>query len=77
MSWKTAYRSIYYDGAPEPADPNLAKESTALLIIDVQNTYFTRPETASLSADERRRYDAWNTFTSACTRSSSPARGSS
>ena len=23
MTWKTAYRSIYYDGAPEPADPNL------------------------------------------------------
>lgn len=36
MTWKTAYRSIYYDGAPEPADPDLAKESTALLIIDVQ-----------------------------------------
>ena len=23
MTWKTAYRSIYYDGAPEPADPDL------------------------------------------------------
>ena len=62
MTWKTAYRSIYYDGAPEPADPNLTKENTALLIIDVQNTYFTRPERASLSADEQRRYDAWNPF---------------
>jgi len=62
MTWKTAYRSIYYDGAPEPADPNLFKESTALLIIDVQNTYFTRPDRASLSADEQRRYDAWNPF---------------
>ena len=30
MTWKTAYRSIYYDGAPEPADPDLAKESTNL-----------------------------------------------
>ena len=62
MTWKTAYRSIYYDGAPEPADPNLTKENTALLIIDVQNTYFTRPERASLSADEQRRHDAWNPF---------------
>jgi biuret amidohydrolase len=62
MTWKTAYRSIYYDGAPEPADPDLAKESTALLVIDVQNTYFTRPDRASLSADEQRRYDAWIPF---------------
>jgi nicotinamidase-related amidase len=28
----------------------------------VQNTYFTRPDRASLSADEQRRYDAWNPF---------------
>jgi len=62
MTWKTTYRSIYYDGAPEPADPDLAKESTALLIIDVQNTYFTRPDRASLSADEQRRHDAWIPF---------------
>jgi nicotinamidase-related amidase len=62
MTWKTAYRSIYYDGAPEPADPDLAKEITALLIIDVQNTYLTRPDRASLSAEEQRRYDAWTPF---------------
>ncbi len=62
MSWKTAYRSIYYDGAPEPADPDLAKEHTALLVIDVQNTYMARPDRASLSPDEQRRYDAWTPF---------------
>jgi nicotinamidase-related amidase len=62
MSWKTAYRSIYYDGAPEPADPDLAKEHTALLVIDVQNTYMGRPDRASLSPDEQRRYDAWTPF---------------
>jgi len=62
MTWKTAYRSIYYDGAPEPADPNLTKENTALLVIDVQNTYLTRPERASLTADEQRSYDAWSPF---------------
>jgi nicotinamidase-related amidase len=62
MTWKTAFRSIYYDGAPEPADPDLARSTTALLIIDVQNTYLARPDRASLSPDEQRRYDAWNPF---------------
>jgi biuret amidohydrolase len=62
MSWKTAYRSIYYDGAPEPDDPVLDRRSTALLIIDVQNTYLARPDRAGLPADEQRRYDAWTPF---------------
>ena len=62
MSWKTDYRSIYYDGAPEPEDPDLAKGSTALLLIDVQNTYLARPDRASLSVEEQRRYDAWTPF---------------
>jgi biuret amidohydrolase len=62
MNWKTAYRSIYYDGAPEPDDPDLAKSHTALLIIDVQNTYLTRPDRASLSHEDQRRYDAWTPF---------------
>ncbi len=61
-SWKTAYRSIYYDGAPEPDDPDLSKASTALLVIDVQNTYLARPDRASLSAEDQRRYDAWTPF---------------
>jgi biuret amidohydrolase len=62
MSWKTDYRSIYYDGAPEPADPDLTPATTALLIIDVQNTYLVRPDRASLPADEQRRFDAWTPF---------------
>jgi nicotinamidase-related amidase len=37
MSWKTAHRSFYYQGAPEPADPVLKRDETALLCIDVQN----------------------------------------
>ena len=61
-SWKTAFRSIYYDGAPEPADPALDPAKTALLVIDVQNTYLERPARAGLSADEQRRYDAWTPF---------------
>lgn len=62
MSWKTAYRSIYYDGAPEPDDPDLAKAHTALLVIDVQNTYLARPDRASLPPAEQRHYDAWTPF---------------
>ena len=44
MSWKTAYRSIYYQGAPEPEDMDLPWSETALLVIDVQNTYLDRPD---------------------------------
>jgi len=62
MNWKTAYRSIYYDGAPEPDDMELKPEETALLVIDVQNTYLERPDRASLSPDDQRRYDAWTPF---------------
>lgn len=62
MSWKSEFRSIYYDGAPEPADPDLAPRHTALLVIDVQNTYLERPDRTSLSSDEQRRYDAWTPF---------------
>lgn len=62
MTWKTAFRSIYYDGAPEPDDPVIDPAKTAFLVIDVQNTYLERPDRATLSADERRRYDAWTPF---------------
>jgi biuret amidohydrolase len=37
MSWKTAHRSFYYQGAPEPEDLVLPPHETALLCIDVQN----------------------------------------
>ncbi|HZP09947.1 MAG TPA: amidase, partial [Methyloceanibacter sp.] len=56
MSWKTAYRSFYYDGAPEPADPVLQKGKVALLVIDVQNTYLDRPDPATLKGDALKRY---------------------
>jgi biuret amidohydrolase len=39
MSWKTAYRSFYYQDAPEPEDILLVPTATALLVIDIQNTY--------------------------------------
>jgi biuret amidohydrolase len=37
VSWKTAYRSFYYQGAPEPEDLALPPSETAMLCIDVQN----------------------------------------
>ena len=40
-SWKTAYRSFYYEQAPIPDDLELDATKTALLVIDVQNTYLT------------------------------------
>ena len=37
--WKTAFRSFYYAGAEPPDDPSMPPERTALLVIDIQNTY--------------------------------------
>ncbi|MFB9980749.1 cysteine hydrolase family protein [Mesorhizobium kowhaii] len=62
MSWKTGFRSLYYVGAPEPDDPMLVPAQTAILVIDVQNTYLERPDRASLSPQEQHRYDLWTPF---------------
>jgi biuret amidohydrolase len=60
--WKIAYRSIYYDGAPEPEDPVLLPGKVALLVIDVQNTYLERPDPATLSGADLERYHSWTPF---------------
>ena len=44
MNWKTDHRSFYYQGAPEPEDMLLPVAETALLVIDIQNTYMIPPE---------------------------------
>lgn len=44
MSWKTAWRSFYYETAEEPDDIVLEAPKTALLVIDIQNTYLELPE---------------------------------
>lgn len=44
MNWKTDYRSFYYAEAPEPEDIVLDPADTALLVIDVQNTYMQTPD---------------------------------
>ncbi len=61
-NWKTAYRSFYYEGAPEPADPVLARGKTALLVIDVQNTYIELDDPATLSGEAVSRRMAWQPF---------------
>ena len=62
MNWKTEFRSLYYDGAPEPDDLALDPKQTALLVIDIQNTYLERPDRDALSPDEQRRFDLWTPF---------------
>jgi len=37
--WKNAYRSFYYETAGPPGDIELDPQRTALLVIDIQNTY--------------------------------------
>jgi biuret amidohydrolase len=61
-NWKTAFRSLYYAGAPEPENPSLVAGKVALLVIDVQNTYLERPDASKLDENERWRYDAWTPF---------------
>ncbi|QFT79993.1 Peroxyureidoacrylate/ureidoacrylate amidohydrolase RutB [Roseovarius sp. THAF27] len=43
-NWKTAFRSFYYETAEEPEDIALDPASTALLVIDIQNTYLEAPD---------------------------------
>jgi biuret amidohydrolase len=45
VSWKTAYRSFYYEGAEEPDQLRLDRARTALLVVDIQNTYLSLKDT--------------------------------
>ena len=53
MNWKQAYRSFYYEGAPEPEEPILTAAETVLLTIDIQNIYLQE----SADAAERKRWE--------------------
>lgn len=60
--WKSSYRSLYYQHAPEPQDPVLERGKVALLVIDVQNVYLARPDPGTLDEAGRATYDAWTPF---------------
>ena len=55
MSWKTAHRSFYYANAEEPDDIHLDPAATAVLVVDIQNTYLEDKDTPEETA-------AWQPF---------------
>jgi nicotinamidase-related amidase len=57
MNWKTANRSFYYANAAEPDDLNLDPSATALLVIDIQNTYLEPKDTPEETARWQPFYD--------------------
>ena len=59
-NWKTAYRSFYYANAEEPEDINLDPATTALLVIDVQNTYMLPKDTDAETQRWQPFYDRMN-----------------
>ena len=61
-SWKTSFRSLYYQDAPQPGDPVLERGKLGLLVIDVQNVYLKRPDPTALDAAARAAYEAWTPF---------------
>ena len=61
MDWKNAYRSLYYADAEIP-DLDLDPDRTALLLIDIQNTYVERPAHEDVPEAERAEWDRWDPF---------------
>jgi biuret amidohydrolase len=60
MNWKTDYRSFYYQNADEPEDIVLPPDKTALLVIDIQNTYLQPAEDPVEAARWQPFYDRMN-----------------
>ena len=58
--WKTAYRSFYYANAEEPDDIQLDPSKTALLVIDIQNTYMLPKESDEETQRWQPFYDRMN-----------------
>ena len=58
--WKRAYRSFYYETAEDPGDIRLDRDRTALLVIDIQNTYLEPPEDAGEAARWQPFHDRMN-----------------
>lgn len=62
VDWKAAWRSFYYEGAPEAEDPVLVAGRVALLVIDVQNTYLEQADPTGLPAADQARIAGWAPF---------------
>ena len=60
MDWKTAFRSFYYETADLPEDIKLNPVSTALLVIDIQNTYIVPDENSAEAIRWQPFYDRMN-----------------
>ena len=60
QNWKTAHRSFYYEGAEEPDDIVLNPATTALLVIDIQNTYMADKDTTEETDRWKPFYDRMN-----------------
>ena len=54
-NWKTAFRSFYYEKAELPEDIHFPAAETAVLVIDIQNTYLEVPDDSS----ERERWSGF------------------
>lgn len=59
--WKNAYRSFYYATAEEPDDISLPAGQTALLVIDLQNTYVAPKDDAEEQNRWQPFFDRMNT----------------
>ncbi|KGM48649.1 cysteine hydrolase family protein [Pseudooceanicola atlanticus] len=60
MGWKTDWRSFYYETAEEPEDISLDPGRTALLVIDIQNTYLEVPDDPAEAARWQPFFDRMN-----------------
>ena len=58
--WKKAYRSFYYETAEDPDDIVLDRKRTALLVIDIQNTYLEPDDDPDEAARWQPFYDRMN-----------------
>ena len=59
-NWKKAYRSFYYETAEDPDDIVLKCKRTALLVIDIQNTYLVPDDDPAEAVRWQPFYDRMN-----------------
>ncbi|WP_306116706.1 MULTISPECIES: cysteine hydrolase family protein [unclassified Roseovarius] len=59
-NWKKAFRSFYYETAEDPEDITLDPKRTALLVIDIQNTYLEPDDDPEEAARWQPFYDRMN-----------------